>query len=234
MLNSQNVERTEIRPNVLLPTKPPKKVILTDVDGVLTSWQSNLPYFLKECRLPIPDALLDCIHSEKWIKPNEIFLNSDGSTMSHERAMSLLDEYNESDHIQYLPAYHDAISVINRLKDDYDFIAISALSDTSTAWSNRMYNLNTLFPNAFRELHLSGSMQSKEELFESVIADVGVSNVVCYIDDLSSHLDDYVRAWNVTTNSSPVVFQMNRRLQTPNASNHVIQVSNWNDIEKYL
>jgi FMN phosphatase YigB (HAD superfamily) len=222
-----------VRPNALTPIRS-KKTILTDVDGVLTSWQSALPYFLKDCRLPIPAALYECMYSEVFLKPTEIFLNKDGSDMSYENAMALLEEYNQSDYIKYLPAYHDALEVVNRLKDEYHFVAISALSDVDSAWDNRMYNLNTLFSNAFKDLHLSGSMKSKTKLFEDVINDIGTVNIACYIDDLSPHLDDYRMAWEDISSDNPTIFQMNRRVQIPNSDNSIIQVSDWYEIEYYL
>lgn len=156
-----------------------KPVILTDIDGVCLSWQSGLPYFAQKYNLPL-EHILKMIQDEKFVTPGKLF-NCD-----EELGAQLIEKYNCSDFIRYLSPYADALRVINNLKEQYDFVAVTALGDSIDARLNRQFNLNALFPGAFKEVMMCGHTASKEELFQKAKTKY---NVVCYIDDLAHHCD---------------------------------------------
>ena len=160
-----------------------KKVVATDVDGVLLSWQSGLPYFAQKYNLPL-DHILEMIVDERFIAPKDLF-----GTEDEVFAQQLLDKYNSSDFIRYLAPYADALKVINRMKDGYDFVAITALGDSVDARLNRQFNLNALFPGAFKEIYMCPHNSSKKELFKRVKEKYG-EKLVCYVDDLPKHMND--------------------------------------------
>lgn len=160
-----------------------KKVVATDVDGVLLSWQSGLPYFAQKYNLPL-DHILEMIVDDRFIAPKDLF-----GTEDEVFAQQLLDKYNASDFIRYLAPYADALKVINRMKNEYDFVAITALGDSVDARLNRQFNLNALFPGAFKEIFMCPHNSSKKELFERVKEKYG-DDLVCYVDDLPKHMND--------------------------------------------
>lgn len=53
-------------------TQNERPVIATDVDGVLLSWQSGLPYFAQKYNLPL-EHILEMIQDDKFIKPGTLF-----------------------------------------------------------------------------------------------------------------------------------------------------------------
>lgn len=158
-----------------------KPVILTDIDGVCISWQSGLPYFAQKYHLPL-EHILTMIQDEKFVSPGKLFDCDD------ELGCQLIEKYNSSDFIRYLAPYSDALRVINNLKEEYDFVAVTALGDSIDARLNRQFNLNALFPGAFKEVLMCSHNASKEDLFRKAKEKYG-SRLVCYIDDLAHHCD---------------------------------------------
>ncbi|WWQ13077.1 HAD-superfamily hydrolase [Morganella phage vB_Mm5] len=159
-----------------------KKVILTDIDGVTTKWQSGLPHFLAKHNIPT-DSCLDMFYTEQFKSPKDIF------GCDEELANKLLIEYNNSPFIRYLSPYDDALHVINSLKNEYDFVAITALGNATTVSLNRIANLNSLFPSAFKEVLVVDAHESKTKQFKYALEKYG-DRIVCYIDDLTKNLVD--------------------------------------------
>lgn len=159
-----------------------KPIIILDVDGVLVSWQSGLPFFCAANNLCTKPAL-DMLISEEFKAPSEIFgVNSD-------LALKLMVRYNESKYIRYLSAYPDAIEFIKNNKHKYDFIACTALSSSDQSIMNRLFNLNTMFPNAFIDVRSCNFGESKTDMFKD-IKKVYDKRIVAFVDDLCSNIDD--------------------------------------------
>lgn len=158
-----------------------KKVIVTDVDGVLLSWQSGLPYFAQKYNLPL-DHILEMIQDDKFISPGKLFNCDD------ELGEKLIEKYNASDFIRYLAPYMDALKQVNILKKEYEFIAVTALGGSIDSRLNRQFNLNALFPGAFKDIYVCKHSASKEEAFRKVKDKYG-DRIVMYIDDLAHHVD---------------------------------------------
>lgn len=197
-----------------------KPVILTDIDGVAIRWQSGLPFFLSKHNMPT-DVALEMASDEKFRSLTDIFGCND------QLAKILMEEYNNSSFIRYLNAYDDALQVINRLKVKYDFVAVTALGTTPSASLNRIANLNTLFPSAFKEVCVVNHNESKTHRYLDAKAKYG-DRLVCFIDDLAVNLND---CHNVI--SQLPLFHMIRGERDKPSAPHTI-VRSWFDIENSL
>ena len=159
-----------------------KKVIITDVDGVILKWQSMLPFFAQEKGIDLSE-ILKCQYTEEFIHTKDLF------KCTPERARKLKHEYHNSNWIRHLTAYNDALDVLNSLnKDEYKVIAVTALDNTETALENRSYNLNVLFPGVFSEIHLTDN--DKTGAFTEIIVNQSRkgNEIVAYVDDLPDHI----------------------------------------------
>ena len=197
-----------------------KPVILTDVDGVAIKWQSGLPFFLSKHNMPT-DVTLNMVTDEKFRCMTDIF------GCNEQLAQILMEEYNNSSFIRYLSAYDDALQVINRLKVTYDFVAVTALGTTPTASLNRIANLNTLFPSAFKEVMVVNHNESKTHRYLDAKAKYG-DRLVCFIDDLATNLND---CHNVIS-QLPLFHMIRGERMSPVAPHH--QVKTWFEIEEKL
>lgn len=137
-----------------------KPIILTDVDGVLIQWQSGLPFFAQKYGIE-SKGIQQLQYTEKFIPYDEIF-----SGFSEREAKELFNLYNSSEYIRYLAAYRDAIESVNRLKEDYDFISVSALSSNMDTILKRRFNLNAHFPGAFIDFVQCDADTPKTEVFQ--------------------------------------------------------------------
>lgn len=197
-----------------------KPVILTDIDGIAIKWQSGLPFFLSKHNMPT-DVALQMVTDEKFRDMMEIF------GCDRQLANILLEEYNNSSFIRYLNAYDDALVVINRMKAKYDFVAVTALGTTPTASLNRIANLNTLFPSAFKEVMVVGYGESKVHRYLEAKAKYG-ERLVCFVDDLPGNLND---CHNVI--SQLPLFHMLRGAREQTKAPHTV-VKSWYEIEENL
>ncbi|CAH1615540.1 hypothetical protein UGJNECP4_00214 [Escherichia phage UGJNEcP4] len=193
-----------------------KPVILTDIDGVCLSWQSGLPYFAQKYNLPL-EHILNMIQDERFLSPGELF-NCD-----NELGARLIEKYNQSDFIRYLSPYMDALKHINKLKKDFDFVAVTALGDSIDALLNRQFNLNALFPGAFKEILMCGHSESKEDLFIRAKNTYG-KHIKFYVDDLAHHCD---AASNVLMDIQVYWLARGERDFKPNLA---VKVNSWDDI----
>ncbi|CCI88777.1 phage protein [Yersinia phage phiR1-RT] len=200
-----------------------KPIIVTDVDGILVKWQSGLPYFAQKYNLPI-DAILDLIVSDKFKSPSEIF------SCDEELANSLMEKYNTSDFIRYLAGYHDAIKYVNMLKDKFDFVAVTALSNNLDARLNRQFNLNALFPGAFKDIFLCSHGESKFNILNQVNNKYG-ERVVCFIDDMPSHINT---SQQISWKSEIKHFWMPRGSHDITPEGNFYEVNTWENIYRAL
>lgn len=197
-----------------------KKVILTDIDGIVVKWQSGLPFFAAKHNMPT-DVMLEMIVDERFRSMSEIF------GCSEEFSETLMVEYNNSSFIRFLQGYDDALVVINRLKQDYDFVAITALGNTPTASLNRVANLNTLFPSAFKETMVVDMGESKTGRYLEAKKKYG-DRIVCFIDDLAINLEDCHNVMSQT----PLIHMIRGPRDAAQCSVNVM--NNWFDVENWL
>lgn len=201
-----------------------KDTIVTDVDGVLLSWASNLPFFCAEYNLPT-DVVIELIIDERTRCAGEIF------HCNREHGDNLVRLYNNSKWFRGLKAYDDALRVINRLKAKYNFVATTAIGSEFQVSINRQSNLNVLFPGAFTEILTCDHTESKGSMFAHV--QEKYDNVVCYVDDLPHHLTKFEE----TTDLNVPLFHMirgdNKVVVNPNVAWYA-PVHSWFEIEAYL
>jgi FMN phosphatase YigB (HAD superfamily) len=108
------------------------KIILTDADGVLLSWED---------------------HFHEWMEArgynkvkNDIYHINEQYDMSRQKSKQLVEEFNNSAWIGWCPALRDARSGVATLAENgYKFICITSLSLDPYAKELRWQNLRTLF-----------------------------------------------------------------------------------------
>ncbi|QLA10684.1 hypothetical protein TH2_118 [Shewanella phage Thanatos-2] len=194
-----------------------KPLILTDIDGVIIQWQSALSYFALKHNLPT-DRIIQVLTSEEFVSPSDLF------GCSEEEGKKLIELYNSSDFIRYLAAYRDALIVINRMKQTYDFIGVTALGTSIQTKLNRRFNLNALFPSAFIDIKLCEYNDSKSELLKVTREEYSDRNIVAYIDDLPNHVDSAAEVLDCK------IFFMVRGPRNRPKNRHFV-VESWFDIE---
>jgi hypothetical protein len=112
-----------------------KKIILTDVDGVLLDWEYAFDVYLQT-------------HGFSRVSGGE-FKYDIGKRYGIEKdqAKKLIKIFNESAHIGFLPPLRDAMYYIKRLHEEHGYVfhAITSLSKDENAQELRRMNLRKLF-----------------------------------------------------------------------------------------
>jgi len=130
-----------------------KKMILTDVDGVLLNWEYAFDVWMNEQGFTTVDG--------------EQFVYNMGDRYGIERAQAkkLIKIFNESAVIGFLPPLRDAVEYVTRLADEgYQFTAITSLSTQYHAKKLRKQNLNKIFgKGVFTEVECLGTGADKDE-----------------------------------------------------------------------
>lgn len=163
-----------------------KPIILTDIDGVVLEWVSNLPFFLQRYGKN-PEIAIKCQVDKCWAENHELF-----DTPDKDRAWELFVEYCSSDLMKTLSPFEPtSLKVINRLKKHFDFVAITAIGTDPFSKMYRASNLEALFPGAFKEVHCVEFGASKVDVLKQYVG-IG-TDVVCYIDDSNAHVIDAMK-----------------------------------------
>ena len=132
-----------------------RKLILTDIDGVVLQWGKGFGRYIKEMGL-VPDT-----HIIRPAYKVEKILN-----ITRSEAYQLIDEFHHSKYFTDLVPYADAFMYINHLAvEGYRFIGITACgeSDNKIIYDNRYKNLNKYFRKIFEDLHIMPLGTSKAE-----------------------------------------------------------------------
>ena len=118
------------------------RIILTDADGCLFNWNCTFNEFMQDKGYTI-------IPGEK-----ENYSVADRFGIDPGIKMDFIKEFNHSDRIRYLPPHADAKEYVAKLNSEgYKFIVITSLSEKTSAYDHRMYNLNEHFGDAIVGLH---------------------------------------------------------------------------------
>lgn len=188
-----------------------KRIILTDVDGVLVDWFSQFPYFIKNKGFCAEESLRRYAAGEWVTLENSLDVSSD-------HAMELMEEFCTSTHIRYLTAMPDAIAVVNRLKHKYDFVGVTAISNHPDAIKYRMENLDFWFPGAFSKMHCVGCNAPKLDTLMKY-------DNTFWIDDSPHHVHEGILAGHTS-----IRLVRDSREQT----RITLQADNWYEIEDML
>lgn len=198
-----------------------KKVILTDVDGVLLNWESNLLDFLIEKENVSEKVLMNV---RKYI---ETFSVTDFKK-AFSNNFDLVTDYNNSIYSKSLTPLPDAQDIINNIKNQYDIIAITAMGTSKEAISNREENLEKYFPNAIKEIRFVDLNQSKKDHFIDLTKKYG-ENIICYVDDASYNSQVFHEVNKNATN-----FYMNRYREAKIPTGNIKIVDNWYEISDQI
>lgn len=151
-----------------------KPIILCDIDGCLLQYLSKLPEFLKKKNIDHRTATKAYAWGE-FLTPTQL------TGLPEKEAYELLEEYNSSKYIKYLTPFSDAIQSVNLLKQEYDFIAVTALGRSDECVNYRKENLDFWFPGAFSKVLTVGIEESKKEYLEQY-------KPTFFIDDSPEHV----------------------------------------------
>ena len=134
-----------------------KKLILTDVDGVLCDWEWAFNVWMQEHGFEeVPGSKLNYDMSVRYGIPKE-------------QVKKLIRIFNESAAIGFLPALRDAMYYVKRLHEEHGFRfhCITSLSLDPNAQKLREMNLNKLFGStAFERIVCLDTGAHKDEVLE--------------------------------------------------------------------
>ena len=111
----------------------PRKVILTDCDGVLLDWEYSFKVWMLH-------------RGYEVVNPGE-YKMGEMFDISQDTAKSLIRQFNESAAIGFLPPLRDAVHYVRKLheKMGYVFHCLTSLSDDPAAQRLRQMNLDKVF-----------------------------------------------------------------------------------------
>ena len=132
-----------------------RKIILTDVDGVLLDW---CPAFEQWC--------LDNNYPIKL--PADTSLRKVWRRYGFDEAVGekLVMDFNVSEVMKSLPPYRDSVDYVRKLAaEGWKFVTITSQSSVAQAQMYRIENLNTVFgPNIFIKHHILETSAPKHEV----------------------------------------------------------------------
>ncbi|MBR20260.1 MAG: hypothetical protein CMA64_08990 [Euryarchaeota archaeon] len=130
-----------------------KKVILTDVDGVLLNWEYAFDTWMNEQGFKTVDG-------EQFV-----YNMGDRYGIERQQAKKLIKIFNESAVIGFLPPLRDAVQWVTKMADEgWTFHAITSLSTQYHARKLRKQNLDKLFgEGVFTEINCLGTGADKDE-----------------------------------------------------------------------
>lgn len=134
-----------------------KKIILTDIDGVCLDWEYAFDVYLQT-------------HGFKKVDGGELKYHiGKRYGIDDDQGMKLVNVFNESAAIGFLPPLRDAMFYVKRLHEEhgYTFHAITSLSTDENAQELRKMNLRKLFgPTAFEKIIFLGTNAPKDDVLE--------------------------------------------------------------------
>ena len=134
-----------------------KKLILTDIDGVCLDWEYAFDVYLQT-------------HGVNKVEGGELKYHiGKRYGIDMEQGMSLVNTFNESAAIGFLPPLRDAMFYVKRLHEEhgYTFHAITSLSKDKSAQELRIMNLHKLFgPTVFDKILFLDTNAPKDEILE--------------------------------------------------------------------
>lgn len=191
-------------------------IILTDVDGVLLSWVHSFEWWMKQ---------------KGYKKQTTSYCVAEQYDLKAEKAKILVEHFNESAAIGFLPPIGDAIKYVKLLHEErgYVFHCITSLGLEPYAVRLREENLKRVFgPTVFERIHCIGCGEDKTEALKR------------YQDSGLPWIEDKPENAIVGSNLGLNAFLMNRPynhafdLEAIDNS-YVRRVDNWKELyEQYL
>ena len=131
-----------------------RNLILTDVDGVLISWEWAFQIYMQEKGYKVNNSHKSSYALNEWY-----------DDLDSEDAKSLIKTFNESAAIGFLPALRDSVFYVKRLYEEHgiQFRCITSLSLNKNAGKLREMNLIKLFGNAIESVICLDTGADKDE-----------------------------------------------------------------------
>lgn len=129
-----------------------KKIILTDADGVLLDWEYAFNIWMTQHGFVKKDSLKYNIHTRYGI--------------DKEQSRKLVQMFNESAHVGFLPPLRDAMYYAKRLHEEHGYVfhCITSLTTDENACELRRMNLKKLFgQTAFEKFIFLDTGANKDE-----------------------------------------------------------------------
>lgn len=199
-----------------------KKVILTDIDGVLLDWRGNLLKFMLENYNNVDEEkFLKKLNSNNHIHLKELVEDYDNPN-------NVFNGYSKSKHLKNLPYYEDAL-IINELKNEYIFIGITAVGKNEQIREYRRHNLELFFPKVFKEVLHVDPHESKAPYIE-YLSKLYKNRIVCFVDDYAYNLNE---AYSVNNKITQVFLNRNTTESIPPIVPYE-EVKNWQCIKEKI
>jgi len=130
-----------------------ERIIISDCDGCLVSWNEGFNEFMTEHGMPqLPNT-----HAEY----NLAVRHGIDTTLAH----SLVKEFNESSRIADLAPFADSVKYVKKLTDKrFRFIVVTSISDAPNAHYHRTKNLENIFGQVFNEINCIETGASKAHI----------------------------------------------------------------------
>lgn len=115
------------------------RTLLVDVDDVLLNWVGAFKKFLKKKGVSTNGDLPSQWDLRPWV--------------NHPDVLDLIDEFNHSEHFEYLEPDHEAVVALARLySHGFQIYAITSCTDEAPAIERRKSNLNSHFGPLFEDV----------------------------------------------------------------------------------
>jgi hypothetical protein len=190
-----------------------KKIILTDVDGVLLDWEYAFDIYLQQ-------------HG---------FRKTEGGNLKYdigkrygidrEQGKRLIKIFNESAHIGFLPPLRDAMYYVKRLHEEHGFVfhAITSLSHDENACELRRMNLRKLFgKTAFERFVFLDTGADKDEILAEY-----QGTGLWWVED---KIDNCLAGWR--SGLRPLLMEHGHNMEYQHE--HIPIVKNWREIHQLL
>lgn len=152
-----------------------RKVILTDVDGVLLEYDSHLDAYLRAEK----DIHLT---SEDWEGKRFLF---EAANIDEDYEISIFVDFMHSNYFRSMPSKPCAADVVMRLHaQGYRFVAITSVGqgvdhqDMKRTHDNRLHNLELRFPGVFDDVYMTQFHESKHDILAKFNASVWVEDTI--------------------------------------------------------
>ncbi len=132
-----------------------RKIILTDVDGVLLDWVPGFEKWCAENKHPIK-LPADTTVRKVWRRYG----------LNEQVGEQLVMDFNVSEAMKSLPPYRDSVDYVRKLAaEGWKFVTITSQSSVAQAQQYRIENLNTVFgPDIFIKHHILETSAPKDDV----------------------------------------------------------------------
>ena len=190
-----------------------KKVILTDIDGVVLDWEDGFSIWMEH-------------HGHSKVDGYQyMYTIGDRYGMTYEAGSKLVKQFNESAAIGFLPPLRDSQYYVKLLheKHRYHFIAITSLSLDPYAKYLRERNLKKLMGDAFIEVVCLDTGADKDE----ILKEYGAKYPGAYwIEDKPENVN-----WGIDAGLDGVLLEHGHNMDYTGQAN---VVKNWEEIYELI